>query len=621
MQSGERLSLVARLVALAAVACALTSPAHAQAAASYAVQLSAAIQDEPPALVLLWPEAPGQSTGDYTIHRRAAGANAWGEPLASGGSVVTLENGYRAFTDASVEVGTVYEYRVTKQLNYPGSLDPRHVAYGYLFAGIRAPLVENRGGLALVVERSIVEALAPELTRLENDLIGDGWRVYRIEVGRDDAVPDVKARIKALHDADKGALRAVFLLGRVPVPYSGNFQPSPPDGHASGTDDHRGAWPADVYYAEMDGEWTDRTERYANDYNPRGTNVPEDGKFDQTYLPSDAELQIGRVDLSSMPGVDAPRAWPEEIALLKLYLDKDHAFRHGEWKLPRRALIADSHDTNGGRAYPASAYRSLAPVLGVANIDIASTEPGTPAEERWVSRLAANSYLWTFGSGGGSNTSVSNLGLRSPFNSLTSTDLVAHEVKAAFYLFFGSWFGDWDQPDNLMRTALTTKYGLASAWSGRPHLVFHPLGMGETLGYCIRISQNNQDTYQNQVNTFRRGVHIALMGDPTLRMYPVPAPTELVARAGQGAVVLGWKPSSAEVLGYHVYRAASSGAPFVRLTETPHGGTNYTDLGRDADGSVYMVRAIKLETTPSGSFYNASQGIFAKPEAAIADEQ
>jgi hypothetical protein len=606
-----------RLAVAVPLACAFTAAAYAQAGASYAVQLTATPQDNPPALMLTWPEAPGESTHHYALHRRTPGASTWGEPIATGAAVATLENGSRAFTDATVEPGFLYEYKVAKLLNYPGAPGQNHMAYGYLLGGIRAPLVENRGGLVLVVERSIVEPLAPELARLENDLIGDGWRVYRVEVGRGDDVRDVKARIKQIYDTDRPGVRAVFLLGRVPVPYSGNFQPSPPDGHSSWGDNHRGAWPADVYYADMDGEWTDHTERYINETNARGTNVPDDGKFDQSYLPSDLELQIGRVDLSSLPGADAKTPWPDEVALLKRYLDKNHAFRHGALKIPRRALVGDSHDANNGRAYAASAYRSFAPLLGPGNLEFVSTELATPAEDRWINRLAANAYLWTFGAGGGGNTSVSSLGHRSPYNTLAAVDLVEQEANGVFHLFFGSWFGDWDQPDNLMRTALTTKFGLASAWSGRPHLVFHAMGLGETLGYCIRASQNNQDSYENQINTFRRGVHIALMGDPTLRLYPLPPPTELQAAARNGEAVLAWKrPAAGDVIGYHVYRATGPGDPFTRITEAPIAATGYTDGGREPNGAIYMVRAVTLETTPSGSYYNASQGVFAKAEVA-----
>ena len=47
------------------------------------------------------------------------------------------------------------------------------------------------------------------------------------------------------------------------------------------------------------------------------------------------------------------------------------------------------------------------------------------------------------------------------------------------------------------------------------------MGLGEPIGYSARVSQNNNGLYQNQVNYFLRGIHIALMGDPTLRLHPV----------------------------------------------------------------------------------------------------
>jgi hypothetical protein len=86
----------------------------------------------------------------------------------------------------------------------------------------------------------------------------------------------------------------VFLLGRIRVPYSGDIYP---DGHP----DHEGAWPADVYYADMNGAWTDNAVNVTVANDERHRNVPEDGKFDQSVLPTDVELQIGRVDFANMP--------------------------------------------------------------------------------------------------------------------------------------------------------------------------------------------------------------------------------------------------------------------------------------------------------------------------------
>ena len=95
----------------------------------------------------------------------------------------------------------------------------------------------------------------------------------------------------------------MFLLGHIAVPYSGDYTD---DGH----DTHQGAQPADLYYVDVDGPWTDST---ANTGTPAPTwawNVntysPPDGKFDQNEIPivginpgvRKVELQIGRVDFS-----------------------------------------------------------------------------------------------------------------------------------------------------------------------------------------------------------------------------------------------------------------------------------------------------------------------------------
>jgi len=61
-------------------------------------------------------------------------------------------------------------------------------------------------------------------------------------------------------------------------------------------------------------------------------------------------------------------------------------------------------------------------------------------------------------------------GTTAPYNNLLTIDVYNTDIKSVFTLFFGSWMGDWDSDDNLMRAVLATPtYGLACAWSGRPH--------------------------------------------------------------------------------------------------------------------------------------------------------
>src|SRR5204863_1149122 len=123
-------------------------------------------------------------------------------------------------------------------------------------------------------------------------------------------------------------------------------------------------------------------------------------------------------------------------------------------------------------------------------------------------------------------------------------------------------------------------------------------------------TMNNSTLYKSQLNLFRRGVHISLLGDPTLRLDPVGPPSNLFAMRSGRNVVLTWAASGESGAGYHVYRAATPGGPYTRLTPRLLTTTSFTDIARVAAGT-YMVRAVKLQLTPSGSYWNPSQGIFA----------
>ena len=54
-------------------------------------------------------------------------------------------------------------------------------------------MTENRGKLLLVVDNTYAANLANELAVLQQDLVGDGWTVFRHDVGRNDSVPSVKS--------------------------------------------------------------------------------------------------------------------------------------------------------------------------------------------------------------------------------------------------------------------------------------------------------------------------------------------------------------------------------------------------------------------------------------------
>lgn len=569
----------ARLVLAIGLLGGTTPFAAAQAVSDYAVRVSAIVQTNPASVTLSWP-ADSNATG-YALYRKLRDDTSWG-------TGITLAPGATNYVETNVVVGNAYEYRISKTA-------PSYDGYGYIYAGLQVPLVEGRGKVVLLVDNTFASSLAVELTRLQQDLVGDGWTVLRHDVARmavdpanaspsvwaarSNEVASVKALIEADYDADPDNVKAVCLLGHVPVPYSGNLAP---DDHAG----HVGAWPADVYYSDMSGLWPDSSVTSIVASDPRNRNVPGDGKFDPTDLPTTVALEVGRIDLANLP------AFPQsEQGLLRQYLNKDHSFRHKLISAQRRGLIDDHLGLLNSQVPAVNGWRNFAPFFGATN-SIASSD--------WFGTLSTNHYLWGYGCGGGTYTSAAGVG--------STADFVGNDPGVVFTMLFGSYFGDWDTPDNFLRAALATPtYTLTSAWASRPNWYFHHMALGESIGFSTRLTQNNTwlydpDDYMNQV-------HIALMGDPTLRMHIVAPPSAPVAVTNaSGGVDLSWNASPDTVLGYYVYSAPKAAGPFTRLTTNLLAGTSYTDPV--VSTNVYMVRAVKLEVTGSGSYYNASQGIF-----------
>lgn len=554
------LSRLTAAVALTAVG------AAAQVPAQISISVSATPHVSPPSLTFAWPSDP-MATG-FTVARRLPGEWAWSTPttIPGGGSATS-------WVDTGVVTGQRYEYwfRSTGQLP----------AMNFLTAGIEAEAFEHRGTLLLIVDATHAGPLAPKLDRLTQDLIGDGWFVVRHDVQPTDSVASVKALIEDDVDADPVNTKAVFLFGHVPVPYSGNFAF---DGHP----EHTGAWPADVYYGELDGPWTDTTVNTTVAARPENHNVPGDGKFDQTYLPSDVDLIVGRVDLGSMPAFAS-----SERQLLSNYLDKDHDYRHGVFTAAQRAVLYDGWQWHSGEAFATSAWRSFEALLGYGYIDVVGLWQYFPT----LNTSSGNGHLWAFACGGGGVDNIDGVG--------TTADFAASSNRNVFTMMFGSHFVDWDSTNNFLRAPLCSGWTLTNCWSGRPYWSFQPMGLGETIGYCTRYSQN--DTLAG--GWYPRGIHLALMGDPTLRQHVVKPPTNVVSGASRSAK-LSWTASPDAIAGYHVYRAATPQGPFARLTRSPVAAPQYSDPTPFTGSRTYMIRAVRLETTPSGSYWNQSQGAF-----------
>src|SRR5262245_58260217 len=204
-------SIRSAAIGLAMWAAVATSGLAVDAVWEYAVQVSATVQVYPPQIVLSWPQDVIGVPNSYTVYRKAPGASSWGQGT-------TLPGSTTSYTDTAVTVGTAYEYQIVKA-------NSSFNGYGYIVAGIQATLVENRGSVVLIVDNTYATQLDAELTRLQQDLVGDGWTVLRHDVSRNDPVAGVKNLIRTDYNADPSNVKAVFLLGHVPVPYSGLQNP------------------------------------------------------------------------------------------------------------------------------------------------------------------------------------------------------------------------------------------------------------------------------------------------------------------------------------------------------------------------------------------------------------
>ena len=539
---------------------------------NFTVQITASVQEAPAQIMLNWPDE-GDAT-DYEISRRTLDSG-WAQ-------VASIDGTATSFTDDNVSLGVPYEYKIVKTTPFT------YLGYGYLRGGIRVPATDQRGKIILVVENSIATALGSELDQLKRDLTGDGWLVMRRDVSMNDTPIAVKNQIKAIYDSDPTNVKAVFLFGHIPVAYSGQIAP---DGHAN----HRGAWPADVFYGDMDGTWTDHTVNTTSAERETNHNVPGDGKFDQSVIPTDIELMIGRVDLHDMTCYANKSNSRSEVDLLRQYLNKNHAFRTGQLPVERRALMCDNFGDKGRDRIAGSGWRTFPGAVGSNIQEVGFGE--------YFPTATSGSYLWSYSSGGGSYYYSTGVG--------TSDDFALNEVRVVFTMFTGSYFGDWNNESNFLRAALGSGWILTASYSGFPHTIYFPMSLGEPIGHSILISQNNgQDGLYPPWSQGTRQIHVSLQGDPTLRLHPVKPAVNLSASVSDGRAHLSWEASAENNLdGYHIYRAQSPEGPFTRLTELPVSSTTFSDAPAPAV-YTYMVRAVKLEQTPSGTYFNPSVGTF-----------
>ena len=514
-------------------------------------------------LVLNWFQHKGSTK--YEVYTKGSDDISWDKIADLDGSITT-------FTDTSYVVGTRKEYRVarsTTSYSFQGN--------GYIVAGFDVPAKESWGRVLMLIEDKYQTAAVAEVQEYINQIKNEGYIVDTHYVNAKDNPTQVKAWIKNNWEKNKSTFTMVFLLGRVPVPYSGDMRP---DGHT----DHTGAWPADMYYGSFSVDWTDKTVNNTTASRAVNRNVPGDGKFDLSRLNSSSkskidyvELPVGRVDLTNMP------AFGNDTTLIKRYLKKSMLHRTGKRVAERRAVIDDNFGYFNSESFASGGFRNFATYVG---------DSIYPADYR--SSMSGKSYLWSYGCGPGTYTSA---------NGVTNSSYFANDsLLNPFTMLFGSYFGDWDNSNNLLRAPLASKgWGLASMWAGRPYWMVHSSAHGAPLAQSTLHTYNTWNVYN--AAAFMSGVHTALMGDPTLRTIVVENIDSVSAKSDcDGNIVLSWPAMGADSM--VVEHLDTSGKWMGRMVVGIDSSITMKD--QEYGNHTFRFRGLKKLSSASGTWWEYS---------------
>ncbi len=550
--------------------------------------VSATVSENPASVVINLHDSSQNTSQNYTIKRRPInGQNSDWVVVAT-----NIPANTATWTDTNVTLGSAYEYQISRNTG-------TQTATGYLTACIKYDQTNHKGRMLLVVDNSFEISLATEIQQLQNDLTYDGWFVETIYVPRattwetESSILTVKNAITAAYNnaPTNDKPKHLFLLGHIPVARSGQGAFAP-DGH----DENKGARGADCFYADIDGVFTDVATYNPGNIDVKAINLPGDLKWDQDFIPSELEMAFGRVDFANIGGSSQT-----ELQLLQSYLNRLHNYR----------IVASGYDMGNKTAFNFGydnsndgSYRSLIPLSGTTNVDQYS---GIVIFPLWVNQ-------------------------NGPYQVFMQNVEIPHPVawddngmNATIFSSDQSYWGYWDDAQNSwgaghIRNLLSkpTKC-LGILYTTSAVNLFHQTGMGETMGWSIkRIMDHNQtnNLYQKPEQDydtweFWGRTHLQYHGDPTLRLNQVIPPTNVEIAMNNGYQIIWNASTDSNIVGYHVYRSYTENGPFERLTTTPITDLFYNDGELTTVIRYYLVKAIKLETTGSGTYLNPSIGVMA----------
>lgn len=558
-----RVSIITTLVLVASSFVYLTSYLYNNNSKLRTLQIETVAKASPVQIEFKWNRI--NLFASIEIYRRTDVSQDWGEPL------VSLSGFSSGYTDTTIEKGILYEYKLVKKR-------PLYEGHTFVSAGIEYKAPEEEKTILLIIDTNYKTPLSAEINILKQDLTGEGWNVLCkfVNISKTDHIEIKEIIYNSLKDIP--TQKSAILIGHVAVPYSGDFAF---DRHRN----HKGAWAADTYYGDLSGSWTDTIVNSQTAAFSENHNIPGDGKFDQSYIPGFLDIAIGRIDFSNLPVYSDL----DEIELTRRYLIKNHAFRSGEINPRHKAVINDEFPSfKPIRARASNGWANFTALLGKENIET------TPFAE------VANdsSFLFCHLSGPSGTENIGDI--------TNAKDFASTDYMTTFVLLFGSYFGDWDKKNNIMRTIIASEGNpLISMWAGHPPIFMHPMGMGKNMGECFTHSINQCEDYLTLYSS--RGIHVGIMGDPTLRMYNVKPIETIDYSLVKDQIMINWSSSPDSVIGYNIYKSKNKHSGYKKVNTDIIKQNSFDDTLIDST-QYYMVRAIKLQLSVTGSFYNESTG-------------
>ncbi|MGB9851928.1 MAG: hypothetical protein ACPLPX_03575 [Candidatus Kapaibacteriota bacterium] len=457
-------------------------------------------------------------------------------------------------------------------------------SFGYFLIGEKSSVETYLGNVLIIVDSTIFDGIQPQLKEFVEDLENEGWFVElrkspRAENFNPIEIRKVKRIVNSYKRNWKEKFKVLLLVGRVPVPYTGNYTF---DGHS----DHFGAFPSDLFYVIDDSLLTDEVEYNTTAERQENWNLPFDGKFDQTTIPGKISCAVGRIDFSNLTAFKE-----SEVNLIRKYFEKNHNFRLGK-NSNNNGIIDDGFGNQSPEMFSANAYMNFYALAD------------TIVEGKLFENISQRYFRYAYACNSGSYTSI--------WSSINSEQCASSNIQTTFLFLFGSYNWDWDTENNLLRSALASSPDvLITAWIGRPFWHLHHFAFGFPFCFSFISTANNHELYQSTGKYGYKGMHLEVMGDPTLREnYPEPVDVFRGEIDNNRIVKLIWgtPKDTNNLLGYQILKKEFGKTEFTPIANISKHSSSFTDTNTQKGIWIYQIKALYLRTNKFGSYLNPSIG-------------